>query len=481
MRGQELTGKLQHAEVIQFRGNIYISGYEEKTKGLEFRLERYDRDLQKTREVTKSLAKYKIGDLYAPHYDTTHGYLGVEIQRADQNEKRATLLRYDADLRVVASAEGIEIVRINSFAAFNDEKIYYKNQLYMVREAKDSAGRFYFFRYDLRDSSAAFNYDFKWQFNFDQHTYHRIHPVFVNSEHVYLYVICLDGEKKGQWILILNTDDGTLTKAIRLNKNDNEFCVLSQFNVYGGTEDMALAGAIYPVANVDLKNGKFSMNHQTSKSVNALFCCIDSAGNITTRLTNFINVPNDVLKEKELKEMLFRCDQMERSESGFNLNYECLYKGRDGMYRTYGFVVCKLNQTPEETFNQENNGFLSCYRNEKKNPFSKQMANEYLIDPMGNGDRIFFRNTILQNFTSMGMEINMLKKMAWNMGYFDNKKSGHFELIKNTMKNYSWETSPLKTVSEYSRAAVLHLGLNRFLLFYTTKDESAFQASLIDL
>jgi hypothetical protein len=109
------------------------------------------------------------------------------------------------------------------------------------------------------------------------------------------------------------------------------------------------------------------------------------------------------------------------------------------------------------------------------------MANQYLIDAMGNGDRVFFRNPILQNFTSTGMDIGMLKKAAWNIGYFDNKKTGHFEMIKNTMKNYSWETASLKTVNEYGRASVMHLRQNRFVLFYTLKDESAFQLSLIDL
>jgi hypothetical protein len=476
-----VAGKLQHAAAIFFRGNMYVGGYEETQKGLEFKLGEYDADLQLVKEVSRHLGKQKFNEFYPPHFDTTHGYLGVEIQRADLNEKRATLLRYNQDLKIVTSADNIEIVRINSFAAFNEEKIYYRNQLYLVREAKDSVGRFYFFRYDLKDSSAAFNYDLKWQFNFDQHTYHRIHPVYVNADFVYLYVICLDGEKKGQWMLLLDTETGNLTKAIKLNKSDAEFCVLSRFEVYGSKRDMALAGMIYPASGVDVKTGKFAMNYQAAKAVNALFCFIDSTGNVSTRLINFMNVPNDVLKEKEHKEMLFRCNQLERSESGFNLNYECLYKGTDGVYRTYGFLLCKLNQTPEGTFKAENNAFLTCYHNEKKNPFCKQMANQYLIDALGNGDRIFFRDPILQNFTPMGMDISMLKKLAWNIGYFDNKKTGHLELIQNIMKNYSWETSPLKTISEYSRASVFHLRSNRFVLFYTLKDESGFQISLIDL
>lgn len=476
LRAQELDGKLQHAQAIFFRGAIYLSGYEETGKGLEFKIARYSPALEKTKEVSKTLGKHKPADFYTPVYDTTHGMLGVTVQRAG-DDKKVMLLRYNENLQLLSWAESIEMVRINSFAAFNEEKIYYRNQLYMVREAKDSAGRFYFFRYDLKDSLAAFNYNFKWQFNFDQHTYHRIHPVFVNSEHVYLYVICLDGEKKGQWILILNTEDGSLAKAIRLNKNDNEFCALSQFGVYGSNEDMALGGVVYPSANVDLKNGKFVMNYQAAKSVNTLFCFIDSSGAIVTRLTNFMNVPNDVLKEKEWKEMLFRCSQMEKTEKGFNLNYECLYKGKDGVYRTYGFVVCKLNQTPEGPYKQENNGFLSGYRNEKKNPFSKQTANQYLVD----GERIFYRDPILQNFTATGMEIDLLKKVAWNICWFDNKKTGSVEIYKNTMKNYSWETGALKTISEYARFSANHLGANKFLLFYTLKDESSFHASVIEL
>lgn len=484
---QDLDGKLQSAQCIVFRNCIYVSGYEEGDKGIQLKTTRYTFKLEKQNEVTKVLGKGKLTDLYPPNYDTTHGFLSVVAQKTN-NDKTASLIRYNENLGTASQADNAEITRINSFAAFDNEKLYYRKQLYIVREAKDSAGRFYFYRYDLRDSSALFNYNFKWQFNFDQHNYHRIHPLYATDEQVYLYVISLDGDRKGQWILILNTANGDLIKAVKLNKNDNEVCFVSRFEVYGGAMDMAVAGVKYSAGGVDLKNGNFTVNYQGSKSMNMFFCQIDSAGEIKTRLENFPGVPNDILKEKEVKDMMLRCNKLEKTESGFDMNYECMYKGKDGIYRTYGFLLTKLNQTPEGMFKPENNAFLACYRNDKAqpkgktgNPNCKQTANQYDNDKARDADRLFYKNAFVKNFTETGTEINSQKKLGWLVSYYHNKKTGNVELFKYSMKNYTWETATLKNLSEFSRCNVISLGTNRFLIFNSAKDESNFILSVTEL
>jgi hypothetical protein len=488
LSAQEITGPLQKSQCIYFRNSIYVSGYEESAKGLEFKVISYSDKLEKQKEVVKDLGKRKASDFYPPSFDTAHGFLSLVVQRTS-NEKTALLLRYTENLKLINSTENAEITRINSFAAFDNEKLYYKKQLYVIREAKDSAGRFYFYRYDLRDSSVLFNYTFKWQFNFDQHNYHRIHPLFANERHIYLYVICLDGEKKGQWILVFNTANGQVTKSIKLNKADNEICFISKFEVYGSNEDIALAGERYPSANVDLKAGRFLMNYQTSKSINTFFLQLDSSGETKTRLENFNLLPNDLLKEKELKEFLFRCNTLEKTGNGFNLNYECLYKGADGIYRTYGFLLSNLNLTPENTLKKENEAFLACYRNGRVlpnktktgNPQCKLTTNQYDNDKVAETDRLFYKNAFVKNFTDAGMEINTLKKTAFIVSSFDEKKTNRLEFYKNTMKNYVWETTSLKNISDYSRYNVLNLGANRFFIFSTNKDERNFTLSLNEL
>jgi len=483
---QEINGKLQRAQCIVFRNNIFVSGYEEGEKGLELKICAYNDKLEKINEVTKPLGKHKAAEYYPPNYDTTHGMLSVVAQKAN-NEKTALLLRYNANLKPMASADNAEITRINSFAVFDNEKLYYKNHLYLVREAKDSAGRFYFYRYDLRDSSALFNYNFKWQFNFDQHLYHRIHPVFATDDHIYLYVICLDGDRKGQWILTLNTEDGNLIKAIKLNKNDNEICLVSRFEVYGSNADMAIAGVKYPAANVDLKNGRFSINYQAAKRLNTFFCQVDSSGEVKTQLDNFLPVPNELLKEKELKEFLLRCNTLEKTDAGFNLEYECLYKGKDGIYRTFGFLLTNLVQTPEGVFKAENNCFLPCYRNDKSqpkgkigNPNSKLTANQYDNDKASDADRLFYKNAFVKNFTEAGMNIGPLKKTAHIISFYNNKKTSTLEMYKYSMKNYVWETSPLKNYTDFSRHHVFNKGNALFGAFTTLKDESGFNLTLME-
>lgn len=480
MQAQELTGSLQRAQCITFRNNIYVSAYEESGGGLDLKIEAYNDKLERVNQFVRPIGKEKAAGYYPPNLDTTHGQLGVVVQKAN-NEKTALVLRFNEKLKLLSSEEKAEITRINSFAAFDSEKLYYKNQMYVVREAKDTAGRFYFYRYDLRDSSAQFTYDFKWQFNFDRHAYHRIHPLYATAERVYLYVNCLDGDKKGQWLLGFSPGNGSLLKAVKLNKNDNEICFISRATVLGTAEDVVLAGVRYPAANADLQNGRFSMDYQKSKSVNTFFCHIDSAGEVKTRLENFVNVPNDLLKEKELKEFLFRCNALEKSGSGFNLNYECVYKGSDGIYRTFGFLVIKLMQTPDGVYKHENNSFFAAYRNEKKYPLSKLTANQYDNDKPQEADRLFYKNAFVRNYSETGMELSSTKKMSWIVSHYPNKKTGGLELYRHTMKNYTWETAPLRNLADYGRYGVFSLSPQRFLLFSTTKEESGFTLSLLEL
>lgn len=304
--------------------------------------------------------------------------------------------------------------------------------------------------------------------------YHRIHPLYANDEHIYLYVNCLDGPKKGQWLLQLHTENGNLYKAIKLNKNDNEVVLISELEVLGGAEDMALAGVKYPAASVDLKNGRFSMNYQTSKALNLFFMQLDSSGEVKTRLENFIPAPNDLLKEKELKEFLFRNNALTRTDDGFDLNYECLYKGKDGIFRTYGFLVTHLIPTPDGPYKPENNAFLPCYRNEKKNPHSKLTANQYDNDKPAEADRLFYKEPFVRNYTDAHMNFTTVKKTTSVISYFENKKTNSLECYKNIMKNYVWETVPLKIIADHERCKAFLTHNGKFILFYNTGNEASY-------
>ena len=79
------------------------------------------------------------------------------------------------------------------------------------------------------------------------------------------------------------------------------------------------------------------------------------------------------------------------------------------------------------------------------------------------------------------MEMNLLKKNAFVVSCFDNKKTNTLELYKNTMKNYVWETSSLKAIDNYSRFNVFNLSVNKFLIFNSSKDESSFTLNLTEL
>jgi len=476
---QEVLEKLDEPTCIQFKNNIYVSGYEQSGQELQFKLRKYNTKLEKTGEESKVLGKHKSEDFHAPVFDTTHGFLNLTVQKKN-NDKTATLFRYNENLKPLAFIENAEITRINSFAAFDLEKIYYKNRLFVIRPSKDSVGKFYFFRYDLKDSSTTFNYDFKWQFNFDQHNYHRIHLIEATANYVYAYVICLDGDKKGQWLITFNTEDGSIAKAVKLNKNDNEFYFVGKILIYNQTQDVAISGVKYPAASVDLKTGKFGMNYQTSKTLNIFFCTIDSAGEIKQRSENYITVPNELLKEKELKEFILRTDLLQADSGNFSIVHECLYKAPDGLYKTYGFLFSRLNTNPENILKQDNNAFLPCYRNEKKNPNAKQTTNQYDNEKPDETDRLFYKNAFTKNFSEAGVLFDAAKKTACLISYYENKKINTLTFHKNSMKSYAWETSSLKTSNDYSDYNVFSVGENKFIIFISSKDKTGFTLSYFE-
>jgi hypothetical protein len=475
---QEINGSLHKSTCVNFRNCIYVAGYEEAGSGLTLKIQKYTVGLEKVTEKSEALGKYKPEGLYTPSIDTTHGYLNITVQETN-NEKTASLIRYTENLELVADVEKAEITRINSFAAFDAEKLYYKDCLYVAREAKDSVGRFYFYRYDLKDPDGLFNYNFKWQFNFDQHTYHRIHPAFANDEYVYLYVICLDGPKKGQWLLILDAKNGNLLKTIKLNKGDNEFCFVSLISVQGNANDIFLAGTKYPAAAVDLKTGKITSNYVGTKLLNLFFCQIDSSGEIKSRQEGFVATPNELLKEKELKEFLFRCNSFRQTENGFNLEYECLYRAKDRIFRTFGFLSDRLVITPDNTIKQDNFTFFSVYRNEKKYTSCKEVANQYDNDKPTDADRLFYKDAFVKNFSPVNSDLQ--KKEAGFVSAYNNKKAGTLELYKYVMKNYNWETSSIKNVTDYSRCMIFRPVQNKVVIFYTTKGEKNFVLLNIEL
>ena len=477
---QEVSEKLIASSAIEFRHAVYVAGYSQNGHELEFKIYKYSQNLEKLNENGKSLGKLKSEDLHIPNIDTTHGYLSISLQRKN-NDKTTTLIRYNESLKQIVALENAEITRINSFAAFDLEKIYYKNNLYVVRPAKDSIGKFYFYRYDLKDSSALFSYDFKWQFNFDQHIYHRIHLIEVNDTHIYTYVICLDGDKKGQWLIRFNTEDGSISKAIKINKNNNEFCFLSKFLIYNTAQDMIISGTKYPSANIDLKNGKFAMNYQSSKTLNTFFCVIDSTGETKQRLENFIVTPNELLKEKELKEFILRTDVIKEQSTNFSLLHECMYKAPDGLFKTYGYLFSRLNMNSENILKQDNYAFLPCYRNEKKNPDSKYTTNQYDNEKHNESDRLFYKNAFTKNFSDAGVQFDASKKSAYLLSYFENKKTNTLHLYKNSMKSYVWETSSLKTSNDFSDYKVFSVGENKFIIYISNKTKTGFNLSLIEL
>lgn len=267
-------------------------GYEQTKNELKFRCFSYTTQLELKDSADFSLGKHTPADFVEISTDTLHNVLNFYFQLANQ-KNMVTLLRLNDTLSKICSAENYDANHINSLSAFDDEKYYYSNNLYLIKNVKtDTAGKqFYLSKYQIQSMNKPFEYDFKWQFAFDRQYIHRASVLHADSLNVIVYAHVNDGLKKGQWILRINAQTGDLIKGTKLNgKIDQRLYLVSNFIYHKKTRSIDLIGSIYGAEMLDFT--KKTCNFLNLSKRNSLFfISIDSAGEIKTKTEKLIALP----------------------------------------------------------------------------------------------------------------------------------------------------------------------------------------------
>lgn len=291
-KAQSFKRNLLSPNSISYKQTIYVYGYEMEKSNLKFRCFALTNNLELKDSTEFNLGKHTPADFVEISADTLHNVLNFYFQQANQKNV-VTLLRLNDTLSKVCSTENYDANHINSLSAFDDEKYYYSNNLYLIKNINtDTAGKqFYLSKYQIQSMNRPFEYDFKWQFAFDRQYIHRASVLHADSLLVLVYAHVNDGTKKGQWILRINAATGELIKGTKLNgKIDQRHYLVSNFIYDKKTGNIDLIGSIYGQEMIDFTK-KASNFINLSKRNTLFFISINNAGEIKTKTEKLIALP----------------------------------------------------------------------------------------------------------------------------------------------------------------------------------------------
>ena len=284
INSQIVTKSLQNPNSFYFKKHVYVFGYQQKVNHLYFKCFRFSNSLQLKDSTSADLGNYKTDQFLEITTDTLHNVINFYFQLANQ-KNLATLLRLNDTLETICFIKNFDANHINSFIAFDEDKIVYNQDLYLNNVVTDTLGKqFYITKYKVKSILEPFEYEQNWQFAIDRKFIKSASVIFANSNFVLIHTHVYDGTKKGEWILKLNAQSGKLIRGTKLNKNnDDQLYLMSNFFYDSKQKTIDVIGSIYQNKLLDVKN---RVNNEQLFLIK-----IDSLGNIISRTEKTLSMP----------------------------------------------------------------------------------------------------------------------------------------------------------------------------------------------
>jgi hypothetical protein len=318
-KAQSLKKNLVSANSLLFHHTIYVYGFEQQKSELLFKCFAFDQTLHLKDSIDFKIGKHTPIDYLETSVDTIHNVINFYFQLADE-KNAVTLLRLNDTLEKICSTENYDANHINSMAAFDDETSIFKNNLFVVRTNKDTAGtQFYLNAYQLTSMLKPFEYTDKWQFAFERQFIHHATVVHADSNDVMIYVNVNDGSKKGQWILRINANSGELIKGTRLgSKIDGKNYLYSNSLYDPKTKSIVVIGSIYEKEMIDFKNNNSNFIN-LSKRHQLFLICIDRMGEVISKTEKLIPLPLQTNNQTFTTSYHLKIREFKKTDMGYNV------------------------------------------------------------------------------------------------------------------------------------------------------------------
>ncbi len=440
-KAQTLNLPIVKANTQLYKGHIYLYGLSDQAKKNKLIIYKVNFKLSKTDSLVIDLGKSTSADFLQITSDTLHDFLNIYLQKKDK--KVVQVLRFNKKFELIATIDDVDIARLNSISAFEREIFYDKLNVYTIRSATDTSGKqFYLNKYTVKSELNNFEYDKVWQFPFERKNVNSAHIVFADKLIVLLYVNVIDGGRRGQWLLKINTNTGLLIKGTRINdKGDNNFFSYGKILMDTANKQIYLQGQKFTEAELNQKDNK--INLCSKPNVNIYLASIDSAGDLISR--DEFKIPIVEAKgvtNKTPINYLLRTNKILKTNEGEFLIEADVFKGINNQFC---YTYCNSNMIKLMSAD----GQLSLEKNTiNSNPLVEKyflnndkldMNGKLCIDSITDFEKLFY-NTLTFN-VKLDFKLDEAKNPIWLLKKTD---------IKKNIENFS-SLSPVKKIYQITK------------------------------
>jgi hypothetical protein len=464
INGQTIKRNLLSANILSFHNSLFVFGYEQSQANLKFKCFSYSTRLIAKDSIEFNLGKHTPSDYLEINADTMHDVLNFYFQLANQKNV-VSLLRVNDSLKQIATAENYDANHINSLAVFDDEKLDYKQDLYVIRTAIDSADKqFYLSKYHVKSMNKPFEYDFKWQFAFERKHIYRASVLAADTHQVVVYAHVFDGLKKGQWILRINANTGEIIRGTKLSaKGDQRHFLMSNFIIDKKTKSIDVIGSVYDANSIDFKNKTSNFTSQ-AKNHKLFLVTIDSLGDVTQRVEKVFPLPIQTKTQTGLQSFHLKIREFTKNSDGSYNIWSDVYEQSLPNVLTY-YSSWQFNLVPNDVDYDVNRSTFTISSKVIPNFMSLAKGDnygKYLLNDIGDYDRFKYKKPLNEVVIKTGLD-------ELNNAFYVLKKTD----ILSAKKSYNYIFMGKKGL-EYKALLKSEQGQNINLIFTDKKSYISF-------
>lgn len=450
LHAQKSTLDFEKGKCVLYRNNIYAYGFRPGALCIY----KFDQKLKATDSTFYIFSdKSKAADYLAIETDTLHQSLNFTLLKKDK--LKAVLVRYNSQLKLINEFKKVEITKLDPLANFDQQKLVYKNYCYVVRSVNDSTGKqFYLSKFILNPSTEKpFDYQFKWQFNFDKKHIQNIHIFNVDSQLVYAYVHINNGERKGQWILKINAQNGLLVKAKKISNNQQ-----LNYRYANSTIDT--------VSKELIIMGQLTNTVQLASPTPTLFILrFDSLMSLIEQKQLIQKIIPSNPKTKTPANYVFQIPQL-KTVPNFNYSYQIdLFKqfGEEFKYAN-SFQNKFMIENDEVAFEPKLIKEFTEVENFYFTQDKKDLNGKLYKDTTKSDDRFYYKPPVIE--VKLAYKLNENEQGVWLLKKIDQKtNSVIFSTLRPGAKIY--ETKNLASINKDSNPGLMPISNDKFILFQT--------------
>ncbi len=479
---QILDLPLSKANTQLYNGNIHAFGLSTQDKKTKLFIYKLNLSLTKTDSLVIDLGKSTAENFLQLTSDTLHGFLNVYVQKKDvsnggaNGKKTVSIFRLNSFFKLITTTEDVDIARLNSISAFENEIFYNKADVYTIRSVDDTSGKqFYLNKYSLKSELKNFEYSNKWQFPFERKNINSAHIVYADNLIVMLFVNVISGGKKGQWLLKINTISGLLLRATKLNdKGDNSFFTCGKTLYDTALKQIYVQGQKFTEAEFSQKENK--VNLCGKPFVTIYLAEVDSAGDLLSKEEFKISVTEvKSVTNKIPVNYIIRTNDLVKTNMGEILIEADIFRGLIGdMCYTYcnsnnlKLVQAEDKYTLEKTAITVNPLIEKYYLNKDK----LDMNGKLCLDSISNFEKLYYRPITFN--VKVGYKVDDANNPIWILKKTDTKKNmQNYSFLSPVKKIYA--LSSIKEINKTESPDIIYLNRKQFIITQTLNERFLLQ------